>query len=638
MSARSYVRPVADLPSESVSTSADPFADRLVALLDSVDDLSSSSDAIAALCTDWLTHYHLSSTRANVLRALPLPSDAVVLELGAGGGAVTRFLAESFASVEAWEPDEGLAMVASRRCADLDAAQVHAGWIDDIPTGRAYDLVVALDVLGEIERHGGDLEQLVAWCRSRLTPDGVLVIGADNADGVRFLAGSATPRRRDDDSHRPPRIARDRLDETVRSQGLVTTVLSAFPDHRDAQVLFDHESLASLAPQLLEALPHFPSPSYDGSAPGSQEGMLWSTALAAGAGRHSSNGLVVVASAGGARPAAVATYWSQGRRAALSATNSVVVEHDEVVVRRARTFPAAPEDDCPLSLRPHTEPMLRGTTMPSELARVDDLAAAAALLRAWTTLVDSSVHDGAAVPWDLIPRNVMVLESGELAPFDQEWELGATAADVDAVVTRGAFWLAYDLLFDHGRPAWLCGETVGQAADFILRLVRPAAPARWIESFAENEADLMSYIWPVPAGRSRSSTYRRERKNVTALSNTPSPGHGDPAAPAASADADLRSVVESLSAANADLRAENEALKIELRHAALAHRDDNMGLVAASEALKDRLERAHARNRRQKARLVAAQGQLKAIKTSRTWKIGTAIVRPLTAIRRSFRR
>jgi 2-polyprenyl-3-methyl-5-hydroxy-6-metoxy-1,4-benzoquinol methylase len=184
-------------------------AARLLRLLGTVDDLTSSSDELAAHCVDWLTSYHLSPARANVIRALDLPVSSAVLELGAGAGAVTRHLGETFSSVDAWEIDPDLAAVASARCADLPSTVVRAGWLDDIPAGATYDVVVALDVLGDLDRHGDDLASLVRRCCALLTPDGVLVLAADNADGVRYLAGEATPRLRDVSSSRPSSATRD---------------------------------------------------------------------------------------------------------------------------------------------------------------------------------------------------------------------------------------------------------------------------------------------------------------------------------------------------------------------------------------------------------------------------------------------
>lgn len=634
MSANTPLWSVAPGSAPSTSAADDQFSARLLTLLADASDLSSSSDELAALCTGWFDQYHISSGRSNVLRAIDLPPTAAVLELGPGGGATTRYLGETCVSVDAFEPDRGLAAVAAARCADLTSVTVRDGWIDEVDRAEAYDVVVALDVLAELDRRGTALTDFVEECRSRLIPGGLLVLGCDNAHGVRYRAGDATPRRRDDETRRPPRVSRDELEQAVRAAGLAPTVLSAFPDHRHARVLFDHDELAALAPELLGALPSFPSPPQEGPHTETAEDSLWSSAITAGTARDSANALVVLASSNVVRRDALASYWSQNRRAALSATNTILPGPDGPVVRRERTFPEVAPADGPLRLRPHTEPVIRGTSLPGALALADDLGAAADLLRAWSDLVDAAVIDDAPVPWDLIPRNVVVLDSGALAVFDQEWELEPTPGAADLVRARGAFWLARDLLFDHGRPSWLPGETVGAAADFILRLVDPSTSARWLETFSERESTHVSHIWLPTRGGSNTSTARRERKNVTTLSNTPPPGQ-DGTTPVSE---DILGVVDSLSAANADLRAENEALRVELRHAALLHRDDTMGLVAASEALKDRLDRAHAQNRRHKARVAALQSQLTAMRASRTWRLGKAVVRPFAVIARTFRR
>jgi hypothetical protein len=410
-------------------------------------------------------------------------------------------------------------------------------------------------------------------------------------------------------------------------------VLSAFPDHRHTRQLFDHDRLSAVAPALADALPTFPSPPYDGSAPGGLEQAQWSAAIDAGTAASAANSLVVVASRTGFDPEACATYWSQGRRAALSATNRIVTTGQGAAVHRARSFPEA-HDDGPIRLNAYSEPLLDGRPMPAVLAQVDDLAAAALLLRSWSTLVDASVTDDAPVPWDLIPRNVMVRDDGELTAFDQEWLLDPTPDAAELIVDRGAFWLASDLLLGTSRPPWLGGTTVGDAADIILRLTGRSRPGDWLTDFIAREALHVSHIW-LPVGHgTRHTIERRERKNMTSLSNaSPASETGPDAAPTAA-----REVIDSLSAANADLRAQNEALRLELRHAALAHRDDTMGLVAESETLKDRLNRSNTYNRRIKARAADLQEQVTAMKASRTWRLGRAVIGPFASLARMFRR
>jgi hypothetical protein len=67
---------------------------RLLDIINNASDLSVLSDELKPHCTDWPSLYHLSSSRANILR--PFEDDLIgdVLEIGAGCGAITRYLGE----------------------------------------------------------------------------------------------------------------------------------------------------------------------------------------------------------------------------------------------------------------------------------------------------------------------------------------------------------------------------------------------------------------------------------------------------------------------------------------------------------------------------------------------------------------
>ena len=68
-------------------------------ILSACKDLSSASDELQAQCDDWVTSYHLSKQRANLLRPFERHLSGSVLEIGAGCGAITRYLAEVAQSV-----------------------------------------------------------------------------------------------------------------------------------------------------------------------------------------------------------------------------------------------------------------------------------------------------------------------------------------------------------------------------------------------------------------------------------------------------------------------------------------------------------------------------------------------------------
>jgi hypothetical protein len=112
-------------------------ADLVPAIIATARDKTALSDELhfAANCAE--EDYHLNHGRANVLRALDIPADGRVLEVGAEYGALTRYLGERAGTVDAVEPDPGVVAV---RTGDLDNVRVHTqlrdGDCDD------YDLAV----------------------------------------------------------------------------------------------------------------------------------------------------------------------------------------------------------------------------------------------------------------------------------------------------------------------------------------------------------------------------------------------------------------------------------------------------------------------------------------------------------------
>jgi hypothetical protein len=73
---------------------------RIEKVVAAASDRSLFSPELAAACSDWPSYYHLSRTRANLLRPFAQRlMGADVLEVGAGCGAITRYLGEAGAHV-----------------------------------------------------------------------------------------------------------------------------------------------------------------------------------------------------------------------------------------------------------------------------------------------------------------------------------------------------------------------------------------------------------------------------------------------------------------------------------------------------------------------------------------------------------
>ena len=90
-------------------------------------DLGLFSSELKSGIRDWPSLYHISPYRSTIFDCLDFHNkDAKVLELGAGCGAVTRWLGEHFKEVCAVEGGFHRAQVAHMRCRDLDSVDVHA--------------------------------------------------------------------------------------------------------------------------------------------------------------------------------------------------------------------------------------------------------------------------------------------------------------------------------------------------------------------------------------------------------------------------------------------------------------------------------------------------------------------------------
>lgn len=142
---------------------------------------------------DWPTLYHVSQLRANLLRPLkPRIEGKDVLELGAGCGAITRYLGETAGHVTALEGSPVRARIAALRCSDLSRVEVCQDKIQDFTTDRRYDIVTLIGVL-EYARVYDDSpcpeRRLLEIARSFLKPDGALLLAIENRMGLKYLVG-----------------------------------------------------------------------------------------------------------------------------------------------------------------------------------------------------------------------------------------------------------------------------------------------------------------------------------------------------------------------------------------------------------------------------------------------------------------
>lgn len=172
----------------------DEVEQRIGAIVGNATDLSVLSSELRGHCTDWPSLYHLTSARANILRPFEsMLSGAQVLEIGAGCGAITRYLGESGAQVLALEGSPRRAAIARARTRDLANVEVVADSFEQFSTAQRFDVVTLIGVLEYANRFvAGEAPTATMLQRARalLKPHGRLIIAIENQVGLKYFAAA----------------------------------------------------------------------------------------------------------------------------------------------------------------------------------------------------------------------------------------------------------------------------------------------------------------------------------------------------------------------------------------------------------------------------------------------------------------
>ena len=250
----------------------DEVEQRIGRAIREVADVSVLSTELRQHCIDWPSVYHLSGTRANLMRPFEtMLRGADVLEIGAGCGAITRFLGESGAQVLALEGSPRRAAIARSRTRDLDNVTVLSEKFDQFKSTHQFDVITLIGVLEYANMFtGGDNPTLTMLSRVRtlLKPGGQLIVAIENQLGLKYFAGAPEDhlgrpmigiegRYRDDQPHT---FGRQVLTDLLKQAGFAAAeFLAPFPDYK--------------LPVSIVTEPGFADPQFDAAA------LAWQSAL-----------------------------------------------------------------------------------------------------------------------------------------------------------------------------------------------------------------------------------------------------------------------------------------------------------------------------------------------------------------------
>jgi SAM-dependent methyltransferase len=521
---------------------------RLAEIFASAADRSTGSAELQREISDWVTLYHLSPYRVTLLDALdPDLRAARVLELGAGCGAMTRWLGEHCAEVHAVEGDADRAQVARLRCRDQDNVEVYVGNYSELDEQAAFDVVTLVGVL-EYGHHyhpdaGGDPHRAalanLTLARRALAADGVLVLAIENRLGLKYLGGA-----REDHSGRPydsvtgyPAGGPAQTFNVRELRALVTAagfadqaLLLPFPDYKLARTIINAAEV--LPGDRIHNWVDTPAPDrgFERGPLPFDETLATREIARAGLLEDLANSVLVLAFAGDRARAAeqlgldldwVARHWSLDRRPGFAKRATLrrrdgadaVVVHEPAAIAGAtgagderRRVTAA----CGVRQRLGTEPFRRGDLLSyraHEALAAEGLGGrVGALVRehaGWLARrYGTGERDGdgiellAGSAFDAVWWNIVVdPDSGDWTSIDEEWELGGPIP-LDAVVRRTLQHFA-----ERNRPQLPAPWHEAPAAAFAARGLQLGAIATTPERRAyleALEAELQRAIAPGP--------------------------------------------------------------------------------------------------------------------------------------------
>lgn len=439
----------------------DQIEEHLAQVLAKTEDVSILSPELAMACKDWVTLYHFSSIRANLLRPFEAQlHNAQVLEIGAGCGAITRYLGEAGAEVLALEGSVRRASIARARTRDLPNVNLVAEDFQLFETEARFDVITLIGVLeyAALYTQGPDPAlEMLKKVKSFLKPDGKLIIAIENQLGLKYFAGSAEdhigiPFYGVEGRYRHDQVrtfGRQQLRERILSAGFSQTrLLLPLPDYKLPVSIVAEEALAnsSFDSAIFFSMNTANDPQKPRFPYFVQE-LVWPEIVRNGIAADLSNSFLFVAGNSDLADNSLAWHFSiNGRKPEFTkATSFTLAETGEITVNvQAVGGPAHLVDLGDLVYEPQAEaPYLAGATYDLPFAKIasakvmqlDDVTSyfTTYFEHLKTIARDENILDKAslALPLpelrfpgvflDAVPRNIMTGHDGAPRFFDREW-------------------------------------------------------------------------------------------------------------------------------------------------------------------------------------------------------------------------
>lgn len=144
--------------------------------------------------SEWPVLYHLSDIRENLLEWYPFRTDADLLEIGSGCGALTGLFSRKMASVTCIELSEKRSLINAERNKDRDNIKIFLGNFEEIRLEKKFDYITLIGVWEYAGLYVNDQDPyrfMLKKIQKYLKPGGKIFIAIENKMGMKYFNGAA---------------------------------------------------------------------------------------------------------------------------------------------------------------------------------------------------------------------------------------------------------------------------------------------------------------------------------------------------------------------------------------------------------------------------------------------------------------
>lgn len=179
-----------------ISYSDGDIENEILQTLKEATNVSSNAQiAVERQRENWAYEYHLNTSRSNLVRHINFQGKRV-LEIGAGMGAVSRYVAEGAAFLQIVEGTSRRLNCLKERLRGLSNFDVFCGDFSKFTIEEKFDVVLVVGVLEyaeiffEAQAEKNPHLEFLKKARSHLAPNGILVLAIENRLGIKYWAGA----------------------------------------------------------------------------------------------------------------------------------------------------------------------------------------------------------------------------------------------------------------------------------------------------------------------------------------------------------------------------------------------------------------------------------------------------------------